>query len=75
MQTNETEATVTLGDGVVTVRRKGSTRLTVANILGQAVADNKTAIYLDRLVHKPHESSLGTFHVHGATTSILVAAS
>lgn len=72
MRNEEPEATVTLGDGVAMVRRRGSSALAVANVLGTTVADDKTAIYLDRLVHKSHESSLGSFLVKGATTTILI---
>lgn len=74
MATNDSDATVTLGEGVVTIKRKGSSALTIANILGTVEKPKEKAIYLDRLVHRPHEQSLGSFHVSGATTTILIQA-
>ena len=71
MTTIINEATVTLGEGVVTIKRKGSSALVVANILGTAVSEAITSIYLDRLVHKPFENSLGDYSVSGAVSTIL----
>lgn len=71
MTTIINDADVTLGNGVVTVRRKGSSSLTIANVLGTTVNDKTESIYLDRLVHKPFEQSLGNFAVTGAISSVL----
>lgn len=71
MATTINEADVTLGNGVVTVRRKGSSSLVIANVLGTVATETSEAIYLDRLVHKPFEQSLGNFAVTGAISSVL----
>jgi len=71
MTDNKTDVTVHLGDGVVTVRRKGSSAVIVASVLGEIVNGEVKEMYLDRLVHKPGESQLGHYPVAGATTSIL----
>lgn len=70
MKSND-DVTVTLGDGVATFKRSGSSSVVVANILGKEVGDKQEAFYLDRLVHKPHESQFGEFTVTGAISSIL----
>jgi hypothetical protein len=65
------EVDVTVGDGVVIVKRKGSTGTAVANILGSEEVDNTKRIYVDRLIHKPYESTMGAFNVSGAISTIL----
>lgn len=67
-----TEANVHLGEGIVVVRRKGSSSPAVANVLGRVAAETETLLYLDRLVHKPYESELGGYPIRGAISSILV---
>ena len=67
------EANVHVGDGVVVIRRKGSSAPAVANILGTEVTEGRTRLYLDRLVHKHYENELGGYAVSGAISSILVA--
>lgn len=67
------EANVHVGDGIVVVRRKGSSAPAVANILGSEVTEGRTHLYLDRLVHKHYENELGGYAVSGAISSILVA--
>lgn len=66
------EANVHVGDGVVVVRRKGSSSPTIANVLGSVSAESCTLLYLDRLIHKPYESELGGYAVKGAISSIVV---
>ncbi|CAN7641150.1 hypothetical protein [Massilia sp. LjRoot122] len=66
------EANVHVGDGVVVIRRKGSSIPAVAKILGSAERAGRQHLYLDRLVHKPHENELGGYAVHGAISSIMV---
>lgn len=65
------EANVHVGDGIVVVRRKGSTSPAIANVLGSVPSSVGTKLYLDRLIHKPFESELGGYHVQGAISSIL----
>ena len=65
------EAEVYVGDEVVTVKRKGSSAVSCASILGTEVVDNVQCIYLDRIVHGPGESTLGQYAVKGAVSSIL----
>jgi hypothetical protein len=64
---------VALGDGVAVIRREGRSRATVATILGcESGADGEvTRVYLDRLVHRPHESVFAEWAVSGAVSSIL----
>lgn len=66
------EANVHVGDGVIVIRRKGSSAAAVANILGTEVTEGRTRLYLDRLVHKHYENELGGYAVSGAISSILV---
>lgn len=65
------EADIVIGDGVLTIRRKGSSSTAVARILGRSGVGDEEKIYLDRLIHKPHESELGPYFVSGAVSSIL----
>lgn len=67
-----TEANVHLGDGIVVVRRKGSSSPAIANVLGSIPGQGGTSLYLDRLIHKPYESELGGYRVTGAISSILL---
>lgn len=69
--TNTTE--VTIGEGLVVIKRHGVSQKIIANILG--VENNQDGdvnrIYLDRLIHKPIEKTLGLWNVTGAISSIL----
>ncbi len=67
----ENEPTVVIGDGVITVRRKGSTTIAVANILGTKSSGTEERIYLDRMVHRAFEDEMGEYRVTGAVSSIL----
>lgn len=67
-----TEANVHLGEGIVVVRRKGSSSPAIANVLGCVPTASGTLLYLDRLVHKPHENELGGYAVKGAISSIVM---
>jgi hypothetical protein len=69
---NTNNAIVFVGDGVVTIKRKGTSTTVVANILGTDVQGNRRSIYLDRLVHELNEEQLGEFIVKGAISSILI---
>ena len=70
----ENEAHVHLGEDIVVVRRKGSSAPALAKVLGRVETERGTLLYLDRLIHKPHESELGGFRVHGAISSIVLVA-
>lgn len=67
------EAEVLLGDGIVTVRRKGVSKPAVANILGTELdASGRTAkIWLDRIVHRAKEDVLGEWTVSGVISTVL----
>lgn len=65
------QADVFVGDSVVTVKRKGSSAVSCAQILGTEFVDGLQTIYLDRVIHGPGEQSLGEFSVKGAVSSIL----
>lgn len=64
---------VHLGDGVVVVRRKGTSSPAIANVLGSVEKDGFKYLYLDRLIHKPFENELGGYRVQGAISSIVLA--
>jgi hypothetical protein len=71
--TSETiDASVHIGDGVVVVKRKGSSLPAVANILGTLPGEDGQRVFLDRLVHRAFERELAGFPVSGAISSILV---
>jgi len=65
--------TVTLGDGLAVIRRKGITVCVVAEVLGceRDAEGAPTVIYLDRLVHRIGETSFGDWDVSGAISTVL----
>lgn len=69
--TNTTE--VTIGEGLVVIKRHGVSQKIIAKVLG--TENNKDGdvnkIYLDRLIHRPIEKTLGLWNVTGAISSIL----
>ncbi|CAG4913867.1 hypothetical protein [Paraburkholderia gardini] len=67
----ESNVTVTVGEGVVTVKREGTRKAVVARVLGQVERDGIELLCLDRLVHDSHESSFVGWQVSGAVTTIL----
>lgn len=69
-----TDADVHVGDGVVVVRRKGSSAAAIAAVLGRVNIEGGTFLFLDRLVHKPWEGTLGGYAVKGAISSIITVA-
>ncbi|HVI89367.1 MAG TPA: hypothetical protein VM659_13765 [Dongiaceae bacterium] len=66
-----TDCAVSIGDGVVTVKRRGTRKLILAKILGTVVVDGLEVICLDRLVHERIESEMGGWHVSGAISTLL----
>jgi hypothetical protein len=71
--TSETiDANVHIGDGLVVVKRKGSSLPAVANVLGTEPTEGGQRVYLDRLVHRAYERELGGFPVSGAISSIFI---
>lgn len=71
--TSETiDANIHIGDGVVVVKRMGSSLPAVANVLGTEQTEGGQLVYLDRLVHRAYERELGGFPVCGAISSIFV---
>lgn len=73
MTTNTHIAEVSIGDGIVVIKRNGVSQKIIANILGaeRNAEDAINKIYLDRLIHKPIEKTLGIWNVTGAISSIL----
>ncbi|CAE6967751.1 hypothetical protein [Paraburkholderia domus] len=65
------KATVSLGETEVSVKREGSSKTSVARILGTFEKEGIVFVALDRLVHQPHEGSLGEWGVSGAISTIL----
>jgi hypothetical protein len=62
---------VVVGEGTVTVKREGSNRAVLANILGTVEADGMQVLCLDRLVHESHEDRFGEWTLAGAVTTLL----
>lgn len=62
-------ADVNLGDGIVVIRRRSSSEVTIAQVLG--IDDDGQRLYLDRLVHAPWEQSIGGWKCSGAISTIL----
>ncbi len=67
----ESNVSVVVGEGVVTVKREGSNRALLANILGTIEADGVEVVCLDRLVHESHEKQFGEWTLAGAVTTLL----
>lgn len=65
---------MTLGDGVVTLRRDGKSSPVTANILGMDVDSDGSPvrIWLDRIVHHGNQCRFIGWAVHGAVASVLV---
>ena len=62
---------VSLGDGIVTVKRKGTQRLVIANVLGTVEVDGVEVICLVRLDHNHYEKEMDGWRVAGAVTTLL----
>jgi hypothetical protein len=62
------EADVRIGEGVVSIRRKGSSEVVQANIVASDYDESgqPTRLWLDRLVHAIHETEIGGHPVNGA---------
>lgn len=62
---------VSVGEGVVVLRRTGRSSPVVANILGmeKAASGDIQVIYLDRIVHKPGEKQFSGWSVSGAVAT------
>jgi len=70
----EKTVSVSIGDGLVTIMRRGQTSTIVAEILGVKKNDQGeiVQVWLDRLVHRPQDTEkfIG-WHVSGTVSSIL----
>lgn len=70
--TNLKEAHVSIGDGMVVIKFQGVSKKVVANIIGtESNQGEVNRIYLDRLVHAPANTEIGSWQVTGAISSIL----
>lgn len=67
----ERRVTVAIGDGVVTIKRDGSSTATVAGVLGKVTKGGAEVVCLDRLVHQPYETEFVGWTVSGAVTTLL----
>ncbi|ADG20989.1 hypothetical protein [Paraburkholderia atlantica] len=67
----ESQVSVLVGDGVVTLKREGTRRAVVANVLGRIERDGIELLCLDRLVHEAHEKAFVGWNVSGAVTTML----
>lgn len=65
---SDVEADVKVGEAVVTIRRKGSSEVVQASIVASDcdAAGKPCRLWLDRMVHADHESSIGGYAVSGA---------
>lgn len=66
-----TDCSITLGEGVATIKRKGTRNTTVAQVLGVMESGGIEIICLDRLVHGIFEQEMDGWHVSGAVTTVL----
>jgi UPF0288 family protein (methanogenesis marker protein 3) len=67
----ETNVSVAVGEGVVTIKREGTRRAVIANVLGRVERDGVELLCLDRLVHEPYEKAFVGWNVSGAVTTML----
>lgn len=68
---SERKIEVTVGEGVVVLRREGERDVRQANVLGTLRdADGRCTLYLDRFVHGPEDAFAG-WSASGAITTIL----
>ena len=65
------ECSIAIGEGLATIKRRGTRGTTVAHILGTIEADGLEVVCLDRLVHGIFESEMDGWQVSGAVTSVL----
>lgn len=67
------DSEVSIGDGIVVIKRSGISQKIIAKILGTETNEDGDVnkIYLDRIVHKPVETNMGIWQVTGAISSIL----
>ncbi|MCY1205009.1 hypothetical protein D9M68_139590 [compost metagenome] len=65
------ECSIAIGEGLATIKRRGTRGTTVAHILGTVEADGLEVVCLDRLVHGIFEDEMDGWHVSGAVTSVL----
>ncbi|MFP3756177.1 hypothetical protein SB751_19975 [Cupriavidus sp. SIMBA_020] len=65
------ECNVMLGEGLATIKRRGTRGKTVARILGTVEADGVEVFCLDRLVHGIFETEMDGWHVSGAVTTLM----
>lgn len=66
----DSENTIEIGAGAVTVRYHGRTAPVTAKILGTEIRCGREYIYLDRLVHRAGDTWRG-FSVSGAISTII----
>lgn len=61
-KSNVVKAEIRIGEGVISIRRRGISEITTARILGFDLADDGrlASLYLDRLIHTMSESEIGT---------------
>lgn len=73
MSKEQKQVDVSIGDGVVVLKREGQTEPVIAGILGMdRDSDGQIeTIWLDRVVHKIGERSFVDWKVSGAVSSIL----
>ena len=67
----ELNVTVSVGESVVAIKREGTRRVVVANVLGRVERDGVELLCLDRLVHEPYEKAFVGWNVSGAVTTML----
>lgn len=67
------DTTVSLGEGIAVIRRKGVSAPVVAQILGvdRDGEGRSHRIYLDRRVHRRGECQVGEYEASGAVSTIL----
>lgn len=69
----ERKPEISIGDGMVVVKRPGQSRSVVACILGMELdaQGRPVTIWLDRIVHRLFEDSFEGWRVSGAVSTVL----
>lgn len=70
MRKTELDARITFDGDLCHIAIKGRSPIR-ARVLGERTEDGERLIYLDRIVHEPWVTHLGTWRVSGAVSSIL----
>lgn len=63
---------ITVSEATVVIRERGSTHVTVANILGRETRDGVEHIWLDRLIHDASTADPEGWTLCGAISTVMI---